>query len=241
MSNDSEAKRKAPAYKPDDSRASIDETAVADYLLAYPDFFERHKGLLMKLKIAHPTGEAVSLIERQVELLRNQNRTLERRLVDLVEVARSNDSVLERLHELSVALLGADEPGDRIRVLEDSLRSRFGADRVRLLLFAGQTERLGLDNVERVERNDLTKFKRFLDEDKAFCGRLRPAQLEFLFAEHAARIASAALVPIGSHARFGMLALGSEQAEHFSPTLGTAFLTRIGELTEQALASLLKE
>lgn len=234
MSNDSKAKARPAAGRP-----AIDEAGVSDYLLANPDFFERHTGLLMKLKVAHPTGEAVSLIERQVELLRNQNRTLERRLVDLVEIARSNDSVLERLHQLSVALLGAEEPGERVRVLEDSLRSRFGADRVRLLLFSGQPEKLGLDTIQRVERDDLSKFKRFLEEGKSFCGRLRPAQLEFLFAEHAAKIKSAALVPVGTRARFGMLALGSEKADHFSPTMGTVFLDRIGVLTEQALSPVL--
>ncbi|HET6724825.1 MAG TPA: DUF484 family protein [Gammaproteobacteria bacterium] len=234
MSNDSKAKATAAANRP-----AIDEAGVSDYLLANPEFFERHTGLLMKLRIAHPTGDAVSLIERQVELLRNQNRTLERRLVDIVEIARSNDSVLERLHQLSVALLGADEPGERVRVLEDSLRSRFGADRICLLLFSGQPEKLGLDNIQRVERDELPKFKRFLDEGKSFCGRLRPAQLELLFGEHAATIKSAALVPVGNRARFGMLALGSEKPDHFSPTMGTVFLDRIGVLTEQALSAVL--
>ncbi|HET7570285.1 MAG TPA: DUF484 family protein [Gammaproteobacteria bacterium] len=233
MSNDSEAKR-----KPVHEAIHIDDAGVSDYLLAHPDFFERHTNLLMKLKVAHPAGDAVSLIERQVELLRNQNRTLERRLVDLVEVARSNDSVLERLHELSVALLAATEPGERVRVLEDKLRSRFGADHIRLLLFAGDPATLGLDNVARAERDELTKFSRFLDEGKAFCGRLRPAQLEFLFAAQAPKVASAALVPIGSRARYGMLALGSDNADHFSPTLGTVFLNRIGELVEHALRPL---
>lgn len=233
MSNDSEAKR-----RPVHETVQIDDIGVADYLLGHPDFFEHHTSLLMKLRVVHPAGEAVSLIERQVELLRNQNRTLERRLVDLVEVARSNDSVLERLHELSVALLGATEPGERVRVLEDKLRSRFGAEQIRLLLFAGDPAALGLDNVARAERDELTRFSRFLDEGKAYCGRLRAPQLEFLFTDQAPRVASAALVPIGSRARYGMLALGSDNADHFSPTLGTVFLTRIGELVEHALRPL---
>lgn len=241
MTNDSKAKRGASVYKTDTGGSTIDAAAVADYLLTHPGFFDTRSDLLMKLKVVHPTGEAVSLIERQVELLRNQNRTLERRLVDLVEVARTNDSVLERLHALSVALLASDELAERLRTLEDHLRGRFGADHIRLLLFSGRPEELGLDTVERVERAALTKFKRFLDEGKAFCGRPRPAQLEALFAENAARIASAALIPIGPRARYGMLALGSEKADHFSPTLGTVFLSRIGELTEQSLARILDE
>lgn len=216
------------------------EDGIAGYLLAHPDFFERHTGLLMKLRLPHPTGEAVSLIERQVELLRNQNRGLERRLVDLVEVARSNDSVLERLHQLALTLLGADDPGERVRLLEDNLRSRFGADEIRLLLFSGQADILGLDNVQRIAREapPLNDFANFLNQGKAHCGRLRPAQLAFLFGDKAAAIASAALIPIGSRARYGMLALGSGKPEHFSPTLGTVFLNRIGELAEQSLHDL---
>lgn len=225
----------------DATGAEFTEQNVVDYLLAHTDFFERHTDLLIKLKLSHPAGDAVSLIERQVELLRSQNRNLERRLVDLVEVARANDSVLERLHQLALALLGADEAGERVRLLEDSLRSRFGADEICLLMFAGEAEALGLDNVRRAERAELTDFARFLEDGKAWCGRLRPGQLALLFAGQAAGVASTALVPVGNRARLGMLALGSHKAEHFSPTLGTVFLNRIGELTELALQPLLRE
>ncbi len=241
MNTETEAKHKPDRLGRAQAQSRpIDETCVGDYLLAHPDFFERHPELLTRLEITHPTGDAVSLIERQVELLRHQNSTLERRLVDLVEVARGNDSVIGRLHKLAVALLGAEETAERVQVLEDHLRGQFGADHTRLYLFAGQLDELGLDTVRRVNRAELGKFKRFLEEDKPFCGRLRPAQLEYLFAEQAARVSSVALVPLGPRARLGMMALGSEKPDHFNPTLGTLFLARVGELTEHALGPILK-
>ena len=97
-------------HKADLSGALADESVV-DYLLGHPDFFEAHAELLSKLKVPHPTGTAVSLIERQVEVLRGQNRQLERKLVDLIEVARANDTLIERIHRLALALLeGANLP-----------------------------------------------------------------------------------------------------------------------------------
>ena len=72
----------------------LTEDSIADYLQSNPDFFERHQTLLGNLKLPHSTsGAAVSLVERQVSVLRQQNVALERRLRDLVDVARSNDQL----------------------------------------------------------------------------------------------------------------------------------------------------
>lgn len=241
MSNKSKAQQDPPMAGHKPKKQYINDDAVADYLLAHPDFFDTRGKLLTTLRVKHPSGEAVSLIERQVDLLRRQNRVLDRRLVDLVEVARSNDALVERLHHLSTALLSAEGLGEQLRVLDDYLRSHFGAARVHLLVFVGEPDALGLDNITRTKRDSLTRFRRFLDENKPFCGHLRSGQLEVLFGERAAQTRSAALIPIGHKARFGMLALGSDDAEHFSPMLGTVFLGRIGELTENVLAPLIAQ
>ena len=91
---------------------SLSSDSIVDYLLSHPEFFEAHPELLVKLKVPHPSGTAVSLIERQVEVLRGQNRQLERKLVDLIEVARANDTLIERIHRLG-GRLGNDK-GDAV-------------------------------------------------------------------------------------------------------------------------------
>ncbi len=221
--------------------APLADESVVDYLLSHPDFFEAHAELLSKLKVPHPSGSAVSLIERQVEVLRGQNRQLERKLVDLIEVARANDTLIERIHRLALALLeGANLP-DRLYALQEELRERFGADEVRLFLLHASAQKADAGPARWLTLDDagLEHFRELLKSGKPHVGRLRPPQLEFLFGEQAERIASSALVPLGDKGKLGMLAVGSHDAERFSPTLGTAFLTRISELVTAAVHPLM--
>ena len=80
----------------------IDEDSIADYLQRNPDFFDRHASLLTRLKLSHNRGAAtVSLIERQVVALREKSQTLEARLRELIDVARSNDVLSEKIHKVA--------------------------------------------------------------------------------------------------------------------------------------------
>lgn len=217
------------------------EQTVSDYLLTHPDFFESHTEVLTRLKVPHPSGHAVSLIERQVEVLRQQHRQAERKLVDLIEVARANDSLIERIHRLAIALLETNALPERLYALAEELRNRFGADEITLFLFDTRklTDDAGPARWLRPDDDGLEQFREFLKAGKPHCGRLRAPQLEFLFGDQAERISSAALVPLGEHGKLGLLAVGSQEAERFSPTLGTAFLVRIGELVAAAIRPLL--
>lgn len=213
------------------------EDSVTDYLVHHPDFFESHVEVLAKLKVPHPTGHAVSLIERQVEVLRQQYRQMERKLVDLIEVARGNDALIERIHHLALVLLENPGLAERLYAVQEELRSRFGADEVSLFLFSERDDNPDAGPARWLHRDDagLEQFSEFLKAGKPYVGRLRVPQLEFLFGGQAERIASLALMPLGDHGALGILAVGSHEAERFGPTLGTAFLVRIGELLTAAI------
>jgi uncharacterized protein len=218
------------------------EQTVTDFLITHPDFFENHTEVLTKLRVPHASGQAVSLIERQVEVLRQQHRQLERKLVDMIEVARANDALIERIHHLALVLLEGGTLAERLYSAQEELRNRFGADEVSLFLISDQaTEDVDAGPARWLKRDDagLEQFREFLKAGKAYVGRLRAPQLEFLFGEQADRIASIALVPLGDHGKLGILAVGSHEADHFGPTLGTAFLARIGELVAAAIQPLL--
>lgn len=223
--------------------SALPDDGVVDYLLSHPEFFEVHADLLTKLKIPHPTGTAVSLIERQVEVLRQQHRQLERKLVDLIEVARANDALIERIHRLALALLEGATLPERLYALQEQLRERFGADEVSVFLLhpGSQDADAGPARWLTPEDPGLDQFRETLKSGKSHVGRLRPPQLEFLFGEQAERIASSALVPLGDKGSLGLLAVGSHDMERFSPTLGTAFLTRISELVTAALHPLMPQ
>ena len=120
----------------------LSEQAVHDYLSANPDFFERHARLLNSLQLPHASGAAVSLVERQVSLLRQKEIKLERKLKELIQVARENDVLAAKIHQLTLHLMAANDLGKTIAAIEEALRSGFSADQAVLVLF-GEPEAFG--------------------------------------------------------------------------------------------------
>jgi uncharacterized protein YigA (DUF484 family) len=223
--------------------AGHDDQGVADYLSEHPDFFERHAGLLEQLRLPHRSGAAtVSLVERQVSVLQEKNRTLERRLRELVEVARDNSTLSDKIHALAIRLLRAGDTEAVLAALEAGLREDFGANQAVVVLLYGSDETLppeGSRFLKHARRGDaaLRAFATFIQQNKPRCGRIRDVQREFLFPGESAVIASVAMVPLGAGCEQGMLAIGSSDPHRFNPTMSTDFLARIGELTAAALAA----
>jgi len=224
---------------------TFDEEAVADYLRKNPDFCERHPLLLLGRRLPHRTGgSAISLVERQVAMLRQRSTQLERQLKELIAVAKENDALVEKMHRLAVRLMTAPTPAARLEQLETALREEFLAERALLVLFqdgpAGGLSRDGF--VRRLESTDpmLRPYATFLRSGRPRCGLLRDRQKD-VFERDADSIQSAAMVPIGAmtergHPSIGFLIIGSRDAEHFHPGKRMDFLGRLGELVTVALA-----
>src|SRR5271156_3772066 len=123
---------------------TINDASVADYLQTQPDFFERNAALLAKLRLPHlrDMGATVSLVERQVEVLRERNQSLERKLKELVDVARANDALADRIHRLSQRLIRTRSLAETISAIETSLREDFDAMNSVLVLFIEEARAL---------------------------------------------------------------------------------------------------
>jgi uncharacterized protein YigA (DUF484 family) len=218
----------------------LSEQSIHDFLAAHPDFFERHSTLLSSLNLPHASGGAVSLVERQVSVLRQKELKLERQLRELIQVARKNDVLSSKIHELTLRLLAATDLHRTVVIIEEALRSGFGADQAVLVLF-GEPEAFLDINVGRffrvVQKNDtsLKPFSTFLNGSGARCGKIRDSQREFLFQHDADEIGSAALVPLGEGAEIGFLAVGSIDSDRFHPGMSIDFLTRLGDLVAGSL------
>lgn len=219
---------------------TLSEDTVSDYLRNHPDFFERHTSLLLKLRLPHQTsGLTVSLIERQVAVLRQRNSQLERQLQDLIAVAKLNDSLVEKIHQLSVRLMNTADIAGRLEQLETSLREDFAAERAALILFSDTAPidppRTGF--VKTLRRDDpvLKPFAAFVRGGRPRCGPLRDRQKTLLFDRDADSVASAAMLPLGRETSLGFLVIGSRDPAHFHPGKRMDFLTRIGELVSIAL------
>jgi uncharacterized protein len=219
---------------------ALNDASVADYLQTFPDFFERHAALLAKLHLPHrrDSGATVSLVERQVEVLRDRNQTLERKLNELVDVARANDALSERIHRLTQRLFGARALSDTVSAVETSLREDFDARNAVLLLFVEAARELEPSRFLRMANPagaEMKSFESLLQSGKPRCGQIRDAQRDFLFGKDCVEIGSVALVPLGAKGALGLLAIGANDAAHFNPGMSTEFLSRIGELVAFAL------
>jgi uncharacterized protein YigA (DUF484 family) len=219
------------------------EEQVVEHLTAHPEFFERHPAVLARLNLPHQRGSAaVSLVERQMLVLRERHATLELKLRELIENGRTNDTIAERMHRLTRRLLRAGNASAVIVALETSLREDFGASRWVTLLtdpaYAALAGQPGT-HVRYVPRGnpDLKVFETFFESARPRSGQIREAQREFLFGTEGRQLGSAALVPLGERASLGLLAIASHDTERFVPTMSTDFLVRIGEILTEALAA----
>ena len=219
-----------------------DEERIERYLTANPDFFERHQPLLARMRLPHMrTGSTVSLVERQVEVLREQKTDADRRLAEFVSVARANDQLADRIHRFTRRLMRAPNASAALTSLEASLREDFDAFHSVLVLTA-PVDTLANVSFEPFLRRlppddaNVRTFEALLATGKPRCGQVRDLQREFLFGPEAASIGSVALVPLGESGSLGLLALGSAERERFHPGMSTEFLKRMGELISDSLA-----
>ena len=215
------------------------DESIAEYLKGHPEFFERHPLILVGLKLPHRTGgSAISLVERQVSMLRQRNAQLERQFKDLVAVAKTNDALVEKIHQLGLKLMRASDLPTRLERLETGLREDFGAERAVLALFDDKApaaaQREGFVRRLSADDADVKPFAAFLRAAKPRCGPLRDRQ-KYIFERDADSVSSAALVPLGADASLGFLIIGSRDPDHFHPGKRMDFLARLGELLSVAL------
>jgi len=221
------------SLKHDDVDQTVEdrEQQIASYLVAHPDYFQRHPDALAAIDIPHPTGDAVSLIERQVRTLRDQASNYRRQLENLVSVARENDALAKRLHRLTLALIETHSFDEVLNTLQDELREQFKADAVEMKLFA--SEQLEAHAHEAGP----ALFRDFLKRARPNCGQLDKAKLEYLFGPQAGETGSAALIPLTAPPLAGVLAIGSRDPQRFHEGKSVDFLQRLAEVVSAKLQS----
>lgn len=205
------------------------EAQVVRHLLHNPDFFERNPQVLQALEVPHRSAGAVSLIERQVQLLRRQLETERNRLAHFLARAREYEALTLRIHQLVLKLIAARDIRQLCALIQSDLAGEFSADAVALKLF--DTLATGT-----APSDPLTlAFSDFIDRHHALCGPLDTHKAALLFGQAGTGIQSAALIPLQAGRHSGILAIGSHEPERFPPDTSTDLLDRIGELISHKL------
>lgn len=215
------------------STIAVDEEMVADYLKTHPDFFLRHEQLLENLKVPHHTGTAVSLIEKQVELLRAQKKQMEEQLNGLIQAARNNEQIIGHLQRFTLEMIHTHSINDVLTVCEEHLNNHFKADFIGLRTLVGDANSVHF----LVGKNgEMRSFTQLFKNRKPICGRITEKQAEIMFGKDKAGVKSAVLIPLQNTANLGIVALGSKDQSRFHPGMGTLFLTYMGELITASIS-----
>lgn len=210
---------------------------VAAYLKAHKDFFVDHESLLADITIPHETGKAVSLVERQVVVLRERNVELRERLTRLLDVARENDMLFEKMRGLILALLETTSVPALAAALERELQQRFGSEHVSFLLFDVSGATGAAQSITLVSAQE--KVPALVRGRQAVAGQLRKEELQFLFGHEGEQVRSCAVVPVQHERPLGLLAIGSSNPEHFKSSMDTLFISFIGDVLARVLLPLL--
>jgi len=216
--------------------AQLNDDMVRDYLMEHSDFLQRNPEMLDYLHISHASGSAISLVEKQVGVLRERNVEMRRRLNTLTGNARDNDKLYEQTRTLVLSLLEAQSVSELSRIFNDSMKSEFKVEHSSMILFGEDASDDRSCRIETLE-SAKTQIGALIRGRKAVCGALRKEELSYLFPK-TGEIGSAALMPMYKERELGIIAVGSSDASRYSSTMGTVFLTHIADVIIRILPRL---
>lgn len=205
----------------------LDDEQVREYLKENSDFLQRNPDMLDFLHVSHASGSAVSLVEKQVSVLRERNIDMRHRLNTLTANARDNDKLYEQTRHLVLRLLEANSVAELHKAFHEAMASEFAVEHATMILFgeSGSEEGCRIESAEsaKIEIGALLKGR------KAICGPLRKEELVYLFPE-AGDVGSAAVMPLHNSEDLGVIAVGSSDASRYSSNMGTLFLNHIADV-----------
>ncbi len=228
------AKSKANAETADSQElVGLSDARVRDYLKENPDFFDHHPDMLDHLQITHKAGSAVSLVEKQVSVLRERNMEMRKRLNTLTGNARENDRLYDLTRQLILTLLEAQSLEELATSFCHGLRNDFGVDHVSFILFGDpkdSSEHCRIDTADRAR----IEIGALIKGQSAVCGTLREEELQYLF-PNSTGVGSAAVVTLARGGDLGVIAVGSDDPHYYSATTGTLFLGHLGDVVVRLL------
>jgi uncharacterized protein YigA (DUF484 family) len=202
---------------------NLDPKAVEAFLRAHPNFLQDRPGLLAVLNLPHGGEGAVSLVERQVSVLRERNIASRQKLAELSDISRENDRLLDATRNTILALLAGENRADLSRIWLDQVTGTFKAEMGALVWLDGSA-----DSAEEALITD-----KLVRQSSGFSGVLRPEEMQAMFGT-AATEGSAALVAIRSgEDHIGVLGVGSHDTQRYRPEDGTLFLDYLAEVIGQ--------
>ncbi len=222
------------SYKLQNGQDKLGAHEVAAWLRRHPGFLKQFPDLALTLVVPRDDGPTASLASYQLEVLRDKNRELSRRLADLAANAQVNERLAVRTHQLTLALMRQHSAADSVRAMAASLQEDFQGDLVSIVLLQPLPglEQAPWLQVLAADDPRLAPFRDCLKDGEPICGRLQPEKQALLYGERVDEVQSTALLPLPG---LGLIAVGSRDPNRFYPGMGTLFLRMMGEALAVAL------
>jgi len=216
------------------------DKVVREFLRDNPTFLDENTDILETMVLPHNSGKAVSLVERQVGVLRDRNKEMRSRLDNMLQTAKDNDLLFEKTKRLVLNLLEAKTLGALVEAVYDSLGKDYGIEFYSLTLF-GDDKKLPrtMARVATTEKAN-ERVGTLIGANRAVCGILREDEMVFLFGERGRQVGSVAAVPLRYDSLYGILAVGNSDPNFYKSSMGTLFLSYIAEILNRVLPSHLK-
>ena len=217
-----------------DNAEKLGAHEVAAWLRRHPAFLQQFPDLALTLVVPRENGPAASLASYQLEVLRDKNRELSRRLQELFGNAQENERLAVRTHQLTLALMKQTSAADTLRAMAASLAEDFQGDLVRIVAFEAVDGIDDADWLQVIAAGDarLSGFRDHAGSGEPVCGRLHPDKNALLYGVRAEEVQSSALLVLPGT---GLVAVGSRDPNRFFPGMGTLFLRMMGEALVAAL------
>jgi uncharacterized protein len=216
-----------------DTELSIEQ--VAGFLRERPEFFELHPDILLNIEVPHPHGgRTVSIPERQLVATREKVRLLESKLAELIRFGEDNDALSEKVHALTLKLVGATGREQVIDTLYLDMLDTFQVPHVALRFWSVVAPEGSAAAEFQPVATELIQFTQAMQAP--YVGAHPVYETNIWFGEHAAHLKSYAMIPLKADHLFGIMLLASENSERFYTGMGTTFLSRIGDVFAAAVA-----
>lgn len=238
MSNDAGAAKEIDA----EGELELSSEQVATYLRNHPEFFIEQSDLLADLSLPHESGKAISLLERQVTILRDRGIEARQKLNNLLENARNNDQLFDTTRNLVLALLRAENATDIANVAQDQLSSQTNIDCCEIII----VERNGLNVSDSIRTESHDKLQQEFGDvfrlRRTHCGAITEKQTNYLFPSNGSDIHSTALCPVINNSEIlALIAFGNQSENYFNVNLDTLFLDFIGHVVGAVLSRQLSD
>ena len=219
----------------------IDEAKVIRFLQENPEVLLGYPEIFSSLAIPHRTGGATSLVERQLKLLREDNKTLKAKIEELVGIARENEELNQRFHRLALELMNTNQLHDVLSMVQDQVQTFFYTDYVCFRFLPGVSDDGNvLDGMYLDPQSGvIDSVMPWIEARKPVCGR-HDEQLNRQLFGAGIHIGSSAFIPLYHARNLGLLCLGSISVDRFGLTMGTIFLKQLGELVSNRLKNMLQ-